>query len=235
MSTHTSDSYNCATCGLALASPNAPCPNCLRDTGNPWPDLKNPLIDLVDKPGLGAAMRHAIERATVARASNENLDPNRKWESDLEDRMGAKPTIVANEIVQLAEGLRDTVMHNAGVMDQYQDWTGVFEDFAKIIAALRGSHETGVDWKARAETAEGILGHNMALANATTRRTMTERDGIVRKLREKYSAIEIADMVGLTRQRVHQILNEAHELKAKVHHHPNCLGDSYCTCIPGQS
>jgi hypothetical protein len=73
MSAQTSDSYNCATCGLALASPNAPCPNCLRDTGNPWPHLKNPLVDLVDKPGLGAAMRHAIEQATVARTSNERL------------------------------------------------------------------------------------------------------------------------------------------------------------------
>lgn len=67
----------------------------------------------------------------------------------------------------------------------------------------------GTDWKARALRAEEVLGHNMALANATTRRTMEERNSIIRKLREKYSAIEIADMVGLTRQRVHQILNEA--------------------------
>lgn len=66
-----------------------------------------------------------------------------------------------------------------------------------------------IDWKARAEAAEGILNHNMALANATTRKVMEERNAIIRKLRERYSAIEIAEQVGLTRQRVHQILNEA--------------------------
>lgn len=64
-------------------------------------------------------------------------------------------------------------------------------------------------WKARAEEAEGILSHNMALANATTRRAMNERNDIIRKLRERHSAAEIADMAGLTRQRVYQILNEA--------------------------
>lgn len=68
-------------------------------------------------------------------------------------------------------------------------------------------------WKARAEEAEKILSHNMALANATTRRTMKERDEIIRTLREKHSASEIAQMAGLTRQRVYQILNEADELR----------------------
>ena len=79
----------------------------------------------------------------------------------------------------------------------------------RLDAHLTPPVETSIDWKARAERAEEVLGHNMALANATTRRTMDERNAIIRKLREKYSAIEIADMVGLTRQRVHQILNEA--------------------------
>ena len=63
--------------------------------------------------------------------------------------------------------------------------------------------------QARVEESDAILRHNMALANATTRRSMDERNGIIRKLRERYSAMEIADMAGLTRQRVHQILNEA--------------------------
>lgn len=51
----------CYTCALPLPSDNAPCPECLRNTGNPWPHLKNPLVDLVDKHGLAAAMRHALE------------------------------------------------------------------------------------------------------------------------------------------------------------------------------
>jgi hypothetical protein len=72
------------------------------------------------------------------------------------------------------------------------------------------------DWKHRAEEAERILSDNMALANKTTRRAMDERNGIIRKLRERYSAIEIADMAGLTRQRVHQILNEA-PVEGSVH------------------
>lgn len=65
------------------------------------------------------------------------------------------------------------------------------------------------DWKHRAEEAERILADNMALANRTTRRAMDERNAIIQELRKRYSAAEIADMVGLTRQRVHQILNEA--------------------------
>jgi hypothetical protein len=73
----------------------------------------------------------------------------------------------------------------------------------------RTAHEPGTDWKTRAETAEGILSHNMALANANTRHAKDERNTIIRKMRERYSAAEIADMAGLTRQRVHQILNEA--------------------------
>lgn len=57
--------------------------------------------------------------------------------------------------------------------------------------------------------AREIMDHNLALANRTSRNVMNERNAIIRKMRETYSAIEIADMVGLTRQRVHQILNEA--------------------------
>jgi hypothetical protein len=86
-----------------------------------------------------------------------------------------------------------------------------------IASYLSSAVET--DWKHRAEEAERILQDNMALANRTTRRTMDERNGIIRKLRERYSAIEIADMVGLTRQRVHQILNEA-PVEGSVHGSP---------------
>jgi hypothetical protein len=78
------------------------------------------------------------------------------------------------------------------------------------------SNECCAHWKARAEESEAILAHNMALANATTRRTMNERNSIIRTLRQRHSAIEIADMVGLTRQRVHQILNEA-PIEVSVH------------------
>jgi DNA-directed RNA polymerase specialized sigma subunit len=66
-------------------------------------------------------------------------------------------------------------------------------------------------WKQRAEEAEAILRHNMALSNATARKAMGERNKIICSLREKYSAVEIAGMAGLTRQRVYQILNEAEE------------------------
>jgi hypothetical protein len=86
-----------------------------------------------------------------------------------------------------------------------------------IASYLSSAVET--DWKHRAEEAERILQDNMALANRTTRRTMDERNGIIRKLRERYSAIEIADMVGLTRQRVHQILNEE-PVEGSVHGSP---------------
>lgn len=80
-------------------------------------------------------------------------------------------------------------------------------------------------WKERAEEAEGILSYNMALANATTRRAMNERNDIIRKLRERHSAAEIADMVGLTRQRVHQILNESAEEGAAASVNRTCSGD----------
>jgi len=56
--------------------------------------------------------------------------------------------------------------------------------------------------------AEEVLGDNLALANKNARAFQAERDSIIREMRKKYSAVEIADMVGLTRQRVHQILNE---------------------------
>lgn len=61
------------------------------------------------------------------------------------------------------------------------------------------------------DAAHGILEHNMRVANGTTRRAMNERNEIIRNLRKRYSAIQIAEQVGLTRQRVHQILNEAPE------------------------
>jgi len=63
--------------------------------------------------------------------------------------------------------------------------------------------------QAQLDAASGILEHNMRVANQTTRRMMEERNEIIRNLRKRYSAIEIAAQVGLTRQRVHQILNEA--------------------------
>jgi len=52
------------------------------------------------------------------------------------------------------------------------------------------------------------LEHNMAVANKAARSFQRERDQIIRKLRERHSCIEIAQQFGLTRQRVHQILNE---------------------------
>lgn len=83
------------------------------------------------------------------------------------------------------------------------------EFFEALRARLAVETKAEPDWKHRAEEAERILSDNMALANRTTRRAMDERNAIIRKLRERYSAIEVANMVGLTRQRVHQILNEA--------------------------
>jgi len=53
------------------------------------------------------------------------------------------------------------------------------------------------------------LNHNLAIANKTSRHAMRERNEMVRTLRTTYSAAEIAVMVGVTRQRVHQILNES--------------------------
>lgn len=55
---------------------------------------------------------------------------------------------------------------------------------------------------------------NLALANRTARHAMEERDSMICNLRKTYSAIEIADMVGLTRQRIHQILKETDSEKA---------------------
>jgi hypothetical protein len=107
----------------------------------------------------------------------------------------------------------------------------IAHDIEKALAPKPTPVETTdrIDWKARAEAAEGILNHNMALANATTRKVMEERNAIIRKLRERYSAIEIAEQVGLTRQRVHQILNEAPITPEE----PTCAlknGGSRCTC-----
>ena len=57
--------------------------------------------------------------------------------------------------------------------------------------------------------AQAALNHNLAIANKTSRHAMRERNEMVRTLRTTYSAAEIALMVGVTRQRVHQILNES--------------------------
>lgn len=58
------------------------------------------------------------------------------------------------------------------------------------------------------KAAQDALEYNLGIANRTNRSIQAERDGMIRTLRASYSAIEIAKMVGLTRQRVHQILNE---------------------------
>lgn len=63
--------------------------------------------------------------------------------------------------------------------------------------------------QAQLDAAQGILEHNMALANRTSRHAMNERNKIIHNMRKRYSAVEIAEQVGLTRQRIHQILNEA--------------------------
>ena len=63
--------------------------------------------------------------------------------------------------------------------------------------------------QAQLDQAYEVLSHNMKVANNNTKRVRAERDQIIRKLREKHSCIEIAEQFGLTRQRVHQILNEA--------------------------
>lgn len=60
-----------------------------------------------------------------------------------------------------------------------------------------------------AEDAAGVLRDNLALANKNARAFQRERNAIIQEMRAKYSPREIANMVGLTRQRVHQILNEA--------------------------
>jgi hypothetical protein len=58
------------------------------------------------------------------------------------------------------------------------------------------------------DAAIAALEHNMAVANKAARSFKRERDQVIRKLRERYSCIQIAEQFGLTRQRVHQILNE---------------------------
>lgn len=93
-------------------------------------------------------------------------------------------------LMTAAEDMRKRAQHG---------WANTCEDAAREIVTLQK----------RAVEAEGILSHNMALANATARGAMDERNSIIRKMRELYTAIEIAEMAGLTRQRVHQILNEA--------------------------
>ncbi len=67
------------------------------------------------------------------------------------------------------------------------------------------------------DAAHGILTHNMGVANRNARALQRERDKIIRNLRKRFSAIEIAAQVGLTRQRVHQILNEQQPSEAPKH------------------
>lgn len=86
---------------------------------------------------------------------------------------------------------------------------GLMLEHARLDAMWQELVRENTALQHRAAEAEHILTDNMALANRTTRRAMNERNEIIKKLRERYSAIEIADMAGLTRQRVHQILNEA--------------------------
>ena len=62
--------------------------------------------------------------------------------------------------------------------------------------------------QAQVDRSATILRDNLALANSQARERRAERDGIIKSLRERYSAIEISNMAGLTRQRVHQILKE---------------------------
>lgn len=74
--------------------------------------------------------------------------------------------------------------------------------------------------QAQLNEAYAILSHNMKIANGNAKRARTERDHIIRKLREKHSCIEIAEQFGLTRQRVHQILNEP-PIEGSVHGEDN--------------
>lgn len=67
-----------------------------------------------------------------------------------------------------------------------------------------------------AKAARDALEHNLGIANGTARKAQAERDDMIRTLRKSYSAIQIAEMVGLTRQRVHQILNESSEPDCEV-------------------
>lgn len=72
--------------------------------------------------------------------------------------------------------------------------------------------------QAQLDAAYGILEHNMGIANKVARNMMNERNQIIRSLRKKFSAIEIAEQVGLTRQRVHQILSEVDADSAEESH-----------------
>ena len=80
----------------------------------------------------------------------------------------------------------------------------------QIVLALTVRDAIGELRQAEAELERAgiVLRDNMALANSQAREHRTERDSIIKELRKRYSAIEIADMAGLTRQRVHQILKE---------------------------
>jgi hypothetical protein len=198
---------------------------------NRW--LDEPMADPDDDfRTLARQFLCATERAAPEQAKDVN-SRLAEWRAAAgRDPLGVGETFVA--LLEIAEGLQqrliDVGVDNLGDNDEYARCRSI--DDEQIVreameTPIRVVHELGnrydvvcekleraaaeppVDWKRRAETAEGILNHNMALANATTRRAMEERNGIIRKMRERYSAMEIADMAGLTRQRVHQILNEA--------------------------
>ena len=79
------------------------------------------------------------------------------------------------------------------------------EELADCIRQLRAHAEA---LQAQVDRSATILRDNLALANSQARERRAERDGIIKSLRERYSAIEISNMAGLTRQRVHQILKE---------------------------
>ena len=78
------------------------------------------------------------------------------------------------------------------------------ETVAYIDALLAANAEL----RGERDRAHKVMNDNLALANAINRDGQQERNTMIKTLRAKYSAIEIADMVGLTRQRIHQILNE---------------------------
>lgn len=43
------------------------------------------------------------------------------------------------------ESLRDDVRHNSSVIENFQEWGGVFEEFDALIAEFRGAPETTVN------------------------------------------------------------------------------------------
>lgn len=84
-------------------------------------------------------------------------------------------------------------------------------DFRKLSSRLRDAEQRAERAESDAKAARDALEYNLGIANTNARAFQAERDSMIRALRREYSAIEIALMVGLTRQRVHQILNEPEE------------------------